>query len=204
MFNSLTEDGLAGFLLGFQSHVARRRGLLFRPVTLNLCLLWCRKRCVTDTSRPCRGSWSCWSGCAEPCRRRGTTSTTSSASSRRRRTRGPRRLLKPSLRRSRRTRGPRRLLKPSLRRPPLGRTTATRRRPWRGRHRTTSQRRRSTKLPDHLNRTPHRLLLIRPRASLRKPHSRTEGASTACVCVCVCVRLVRSEGSSHLQPGSCN
>lgn len=89
--------------------------------------VWCcRKLCVTATSKPCRGSWSCWSGCAGPCRRRGTTSTPGSASCR--------------------SRGPRR--PPKARRRP-GRTTASRT----TRHR---RRRPSTELPVRSNRTHQR------------------------------------------------
>lgn len=36
-------------------------------------LLPSRKPCVTDTSRPCRGSWSCWNACVERYTKRGTT-----------------------------------------------------------------------------------------------------------------------------------
>lgn len=138
-------------------------------------LCCCRKHCVTDTSRPFRGSWSYWSGCVEPCRRREMTWTTGSASSRNRETKKHQPILK--LNQWSLYPGRKRRMKMTMKK--------TMRRAC---HRMMGWRRRvSTKLPDHLNWTLHwqlgmkPLLLHQAAASLQRwrAHCRTEPAHRA-------------------------
>lgn len=146
--------------------------ILNSPCWLLKNVLCCRKPCVMDISRLSKGSWSCWSGCAEPCRRREMTSTTDSVSSSR--TKRPQRLLKFA----------HRSLWSEKRR------TRRRKKTRRACHWVTSWRRRApTKPPDHLNSTLHltlltKLLLLQQADNMQKhwAHSRTEWADTAYVC----------------------
>lgn len=174
------------FVLRGSPSAFRRISDIYEP------LLCCRKHCATATSRPCRGSWSCWRGCAGLCRRRGTTSTTASASYRSKETRRrqvQQTLLQPRSR-SCQWRSSRRSSSTGWRR-------EERREEWQRRtqHRVTDRRlRASTRLPDlqkaTLQRRPQTTPLPLRRqqpVSLKKhqPHRRTE-PSTPCLWVCVC------------------